>query len=362
MKLEEILLKIMSEKNTYENFLKLQTEKAVYDFLQEKYNYEENFEDFCEIVKECKHEFLSSCDKNELAEISGGKLYNNYLKKIGIISLSGVLAFNGLGETTQIHAQKNAERLTLKQTLKEINPEDAKALTIGVPTIAGVGTIGIYLINKLVKSISPGSPSTSVPSFTDFTPEKKLNFTDLQGKKLCECYTQLFDAMNEPYKKIASDPDAKNYGEVFWRQCYVALYVYTKICSETDNGKRKLTDGWPDGVSKVVNSSYFELLSAGNSSVGCGVELEKALTAAANKLRNAKTQTTIDELFTSLETDNASSLVAAINKCDKRVLPGNLLALKQAIDQEWEKVEQMNGNEFLNYAGCYNGLLNIPEK
>jgi len=361
MKLEEILLKIMSEKNTYENFLKLQTEKEVYDFLQEKYNYEENFEDFCEIVKECKHEFLSSCDKNELAKISGGKLYNNYLKKIGIIGLSGVLAFNGLGEATQIHARKNTERSALKQALKEINPKDTKALAIGVPSTIGVGVIGIYLINKLVKSISPGSPSTSVPSFTSFTPEKNLNFTRLPDKKLCECYTQLFDAMDEPYKQITQGPDANNYGEVFWRQWYAALYVYTKICSETVNGKNRLSAGWPIEVMNVAND-FFEKLSEGNSSGPCAIELGHAVDNAEMMLKSAQDKPIIDSVFTSLGTDNARSLVGAIHQCDRRVLPGILLDLKKAIDNDWEKIKQMEGEKFLNYAGCYKQNNKTPEK
>ena len=79
-------------------------------------------------------------------------------------------------------------------------------------------------------------------------------------------------------------------------------------------------------------------------------------------LQSAQNQPVIDAVFTSPGTDNASSLVGAIHQCDRRVLPGYLLALKQAIDNDWGNIKQMDGEKFLNCAGCYNGLLEIPEK
>ena len=112
--------------------------------------------------------------------------------------------------------------------------------------------------------------------------------------------------MYDKYTEIAHRPDAKEYGEVFWKQWYAALYVYTKICSQTADGR--------------------------------------------------------DSVFTSLGTDNVSSLVGAINQCDRRGLPGYLLALKQAIDNDWEKIKQMDGEKFLNYAGCYKQNNKTSEK
>jgi len=75
MNLDEILEQIVLDSENYNKFLKLQDEKQVYDFLCEKYNYNENFENFCNIVNEYKSEvekIFRDKDEKELEKISGG--------------------------------------------------------------------------------------------------------------------------------------------------------------------------------------------------------------------------------------------------------------------------------------------------
>ena len=66
MNLENILEQIILNSENYNKFLKLQDEKQVYEFLCEKYNYNENFENFCKIVNKYKSEVEKIFrDKNE---------------------------------------------------------------------------------------------------------------------------------------------------------------------------------------------------------------------------------------------------------------------------------------------------------
>lgn len=66
MNLENILGQIILDSENYNKFLKLQDEKQVYEFLCEKYNYNENFENFCKIVNKYKSEVEKIFrDKNE---------------------------------------------------------------------------------------------------------------------------------------------------------------------------------------------------------------------------------------------------------------------------------------------------------
>ena len=92
MNLDEILEQIILDSENYNKFLKLQDEKQVYDFLCEKYNYSENFENFCSIVNEYKSEvekIFRDKDEKELEKISGGMDFKKCLRSASAMSMAG---------------------------------------------------------------------------------------------------------------------------------------------------------------------------------------------------------------------------------------------------------------------------------
>ncbi|MBP3320460.1 MAG: hypothetical protein J6K87_02320 [Clostridia bacterium] len=97
MNLENILEQIILDSENYNKFLKLQDEKQVYEFLCEKYNYNENFENFCKIVNKYKSEVKKIFrDKNEkeLEKISGGIDLKKWLRSASAMSMAGLMAYS----------------------------------------------------------------------------------------------------------------------------------------------------------------------------------------------------------------------------------------------------------------------------
>ena len=159
MKLEEILQKIVDNKNICKQFLKLTSTEDIYKFLREKYDYEDDFKTFCEIVEKSKNEFLKISEDENFDKVSGGKLYKEYLKSIGITGLSGIMAFSGMGGQSCYSAFDNLKDKISSKTEK-LNPADAQALAIGVPSALAVGSVGVWLMGRFIKNMfSGGSPA-----------------------------------------------------------------------------------------------------------------------------------------------------------------------------------------------------------
>ena len=236
MKLEEILQKIVDNKNICKQFLELTSTEDVYKFLREKYDYEDDFKTFCEIVEKSKNEFLKISEDENFDKVSGGKSYKEYLKSIGITGLSGIMAFSGMGDHSRSSAAGGMfENLKDKISSKteKLNPADAQALAIGVPSTLAVGSVGVWLLGRFIKNMfSGGSPTNQTvqkfstkrdnPAYLEFnlsTPVKDL----FSGKQ------DLFVAMQETYNTMLERENISSYGPTFWRQWYASFYVYVKF-------------------------------------------------------------------------------------------------------------------------------------
>ena len=278
MKLEEILQKIVDNKNICKQFLELTSTEDVYKFLREKYDYEDDFKTFCEIVEKSKNEFLKISEDENFDKVSGGKSYKEYLKSIGITGLSGIMAFSGMGDQSRSSAAGGMfDNLKdkISSNIEKLNPADAKALAIGVPSTLVVGSVGVWLVNRFIKNMfSGGSPTNQTvqkfntvrgnPESLDFglrTPVACL----FSGKQ------DLFVAMQETYNTMLKRENISSYGPTFWRQWYASFYVYVKF--HLENGlTNMLALGFSDPL-KGIPTTIGEGVSRGRGETGCGTDL-----------------------------------------------------------------------------------------
>lgn len=326
--------------------------------MREKYDYEDDFKTFCEIVEKSKNEFLKISEDENFDKVSGGKSYKEYLKSIGITGLSGIMAFSGMGGQSRSSAFDNLKDKISSKTEK-LNPADAQALAIGVPSTLVVGSVGVWLMGRFIKNMFSGGSSTNQtvqkfstkrdnPAYLDFglrTPVAGL----FSGKQA------LFVAMQETYKAMLHREDISSYGPTFWRQWYASVYVYVKFHLEN-----KQTDilkvGFPTEVAEIVNS-VGEKVSNGRGEVNCGTTLSTVLNDIAAAFRVAVDEGYVNAAFSDIESVPNPSLISSICQCDTDLVSENLLALKIAIDQDWKSIKKMPGDDFLNYAGSYTGML-----
>lgn len=354
MKLEEILQKIVDNKNICKQFLKLTSTEDIYKFLREKYDYEDDFKTFCEIVEKSKNEFLKISEDENFDKVSGGKSYKEYLKSIGITGLSGIMAFSGMGDQSRSSAFDNLKDKISSKTEK-LNPADAQALAIGVPSALAVGSVGVWLIGRFIKNMfSGGSPTNQTvqrfntvrdnPASLDFglsTPVEGL-FSDKQ---------YLFVAMQETYNTMLNREDISSYGPTFWRQWYASVYVYVKFHLENKQ-TNILNVGFPSAMKEIANL-VGEKVSSGSGEVNCGKTLDDTLSGIEIAFQAIVTEGLVNAVFSEIRPVPTPSLISSICQWDNELKPGNLLALKIAIDQDWESIKTMSGNDFLNCAGRY---------
>ena len=362
MKLEKILQKIVDNKNICKQFLELTSTEDVYKFLREKYDYEDDFKTFCEIVEKSKNEFLRISKDENFDKVSGGKSYKEYLKSIGITGLSGIMAFSGLGSQEQSKAYTSdsekdhifsENRVRTSRDWKVLNPVDAKALAVGLPVGLLGGGAALYLVSKALKYVFNVNP---VSKFTEVTLGKDcLNFdsSELVKDMLNSQPLALFKRMKKAYSSILSVPNISAYGKKFWRQWYATLY----ICVRMNLKKNLMTLDELKYKAQHITDIVGEQVSQGNMENDCGTRLEKALGNVKSTLNTKPTLETVNSLFTN--TQNQPSLILSICQYDKRLSPGNLLALKTAIDQDWENIKELGCGDFLNYAGAYESGSNI---
>ena len=359
MKLEEILQKIVDNKNICKQFLKLTSTEDVYKFLREKYDYEDDFKTFCEIVGKSKNEFLRISKDENFDKVSGGKSYKEYLKSIGITGLSGIMAFSGLGSQEQSKAYTSdsekdhifsENRVRTSRDWKVLNPVDAKALAVGLPVGLLGGGAALYLVSKALKYVFNVNP---VPKFTEVTLGKDcLNFdsSELVKDMLNSQPLNPFEMMETKYENICkSDQNISAFGQTFWRQWYATLYVCVRMSLE----KHLMTLDQLKNAAQGITNIVGEHVSRGNMNSDCGTRLEKALENVKSTLNTKPTLKTVNRLFSNTDTHGQLSLILSICQNDTRLSPRNLLALKTAIDQDWKHIKELKCNDFLNYAGAY---------
>lgn len=305
-----------------------------------------------------KNEFLKISEDENFDKVSGGKSYKEHLKSIGITGLSGIMAFSGMGgQSCSSAAGGMFDNLKDKigSKTEKLNPADAQAFAIGVPSTLVVGSVGVWLMARFIKNMfSGGSPTNQTvqkfntvrdnPASLDFglrTPVADL----FSGKQ------ELFVAMQEKYKAMLNREDISSYGPTFWRQWYASFYVYVKFHLEN-----KHTDilkvGFPIEVTEIADS-VGESICSGRGEVNCGTTLSTVLNDIAAAFRVAVTEDQVDAMFSEINSAPTPSLISSICQWDTDLDPGNLLALKIAIDQDWESIKNMQGDDFLNYAGSY---------
>lgn len=370
MKLEKILQKIVDNKNICKQFLELTSTEDVYKFLCEKYDYEDDFKTFCEIVEKSKNEFLRISKDENFDKVSGGKSYKEYLKSIGITGLSGIMAFSGLGSQEQSKAYTSASekdhvfiknRVKTSRDWKVLNPVDAKALAVGLPVGLLSGGAALYLASKALKYVFSGNESNvnSVPKFTGVTLGKDCLYFDsseLAINKLNSQPLALFDMMKEKYNNLSeTNTNISEYGQTFWRQWYATLYVCVRMNLGNRHVKIDTLIQEAQGITNIVG----EMVSQENTTESCGIKLDKALKHVTSILSKTSDLKTVNSLFSNTGNHDQPSLISSICQNDTRLSQKNLLALKTAIDQDWKNIKELSCNDFLNCAGAYESELNI---